>query len=331
MKWLTDNKREITMKTIGKFFLRAGQFVLLIFIFGFVFIQTSQVCAPYMPDMSLAQPGPIPSPFDFLIVAAGHVAVIMLMILTSRWVGWKLALATIFTYVGVTTVMAQVETAYFLSGLTLPPGLLPRLVLMGLLNGILFIPLAVVILWRVRAKDADLSPNMRLVMPSRQWLWKSAAIMPVYLLLYFGAGYFIAWQNPELRAFYGGTDPGSFFLQMQSIVQNDPWLTPFQMWRSLLWVMFVLPVIRMARPNAWWTAVIVGLLLAVPMNIGHILPNPLFPETSVRLSHLIETSSSNFIFGLAITWLFHRQHASLADLFGVRTSKPSAQMQSQTA
>ena len=90
----------------------------------------------------------------------------MLVLLSSRWVGWKLALATIFSYLGVTTVMAQIETAYFLSGLTLPPALLPRLVLMGLLTAVIFIPLAVVILWRVRAKDADDSrPMSGLVMP----------------------------------------------------------------------------------------------------------------------------------------------------------------------
>ena len=315
----------------GKILLRIAQFVLLTILFAIVDIQTSQVCAPFMPDLSLAQPGPIPSPFDFLVVSAGHVAVIMILLLSSRWVSWKLSLAAFFAYFGVTTAMAQIETAYFLTGLTLPPGLLPRLVLMGFLTAVIFIPLAVVILWRVRKQPVDSLPNERLVMPLRQWLWKLAAIMPIYLLLYYGAGYFIAWQNPELRAFYGGTDPGSFFAQLLSIIQNDPWLTPFQMVRSLLWVMFVLPVIRMTRGSAWWTAVVVGLLLAVPMNIGHILPNPLFPLASIRLSHLIETSSSNFIFGLAITWLFHRKHISLLDLFGLHRVGTAPQIESQPA
>jgi hypothetical protein len=315
----------------GKFLLRIAQFVLLTILFAFIYIQTSQVCAAYMPDLSLAQPGLIPSPLDFLLVAAGHAGVIMIILLSSRWIGWKLAFATIFSYFGVTTVMAQIETAYFLTGLTLPPGLLPRLVLMGFLTAIIFIPLAVVILWRVRKQQIDSSPNGRLVMPVRQWVWKLAAIMPIYLLLYYGAGYFIAWQNPELVAFYGGTDPGNFFLQMGSIFKNDPWLTPFQMWRSLLWVLFVLPVVRMTRGSAWWTAVVVGLLLAVPMNIGHILPNPLIPATSVRLSHMIETGSSNFVLGLAITWLFHRKHASVYDLFGINRATIRQRMESQPA
>lgn len=309
---------------VGKFLsivARIAQFGLLTILFALIYIQTSQICAPYMPDLSLAQPGPIPSPFDFLVVSAGHAAVIMILILSSRWVSWKLSLAVFFAYFGVTTVMAQIETAYFLTGLTLPPGLLPRLVEMGFLTAVIFIPLAVLVLWRMRTSQVDSSPNERLVMRLRQWGWKLAAIMPIYLLLYYGAGYFIAWQNPELVAFYGGSDPGNFFAQMLSIFQNDPWLTPFQMMRSLLWVLFVLPVIRMTRGGAWWTAVVVGLLLAVPMNIGHILPNPLFPQASIRLSHMIETGSSNFVFGLSITWLFHRSHRSLADLFGFRSSR----------
>jgi hypothetical protein len=47
----------------------------------------------------------------------------------------------------------------------------------------------------------------------------------------------------------------------------------------------------------------VGLALSVPQNIGHILPNSLIPLNSVRMSHLIETASSTFVFGLTLTWL----------------------------
>jgi hypothetical protein len=71
----------------------------------------------------------------------------------------------------------------------------------------------------------------------------------------------------------------------------------------------------------------VALLLAIPMNIGHILPNALIPSASVRLSHLIETASSNFVFGLVIVWLLHRQHVSLADLAGLRAeTQPAGQL-----
>ena len=85
----------------------------------------------------------------------------------------------------------------------------------------------------------------------------------------------------------------------------------------MLWTLFTLPVVRGSRVNAWWTALLIGLLLSVPQNIGHILPNPLIPIASVRLSHLVETASSTFIFGLVIVWLLHRAHRSVRDLFGL--------------
>ena len=58
----------------------------------------------------------------------------------------------------------------------------------------------------------------------------------------------------------------------------------------------------------------VALVFAVVMNSGLLLPNPYMPE-AVRMAHLVETASSNFVFGCAIVWLLHRHHDSLSDLF----------------
>jgi hypothetical protein len=86
-------------------------------------------------------------------------------------------------------------------------------------------------------------------------------------------------------------------------------------------VLCALPIIRGSRLNPWSTGLMVGLMLSVPQNIGHILANPLIPLASVRLSHLIETASSTFIFGLGVVWLFHREHQSLKELFGVGSTR----------
>ena len=45
-------------------------------------------------------------------------------------------------------------------------------------------------------------------------------------------------------------------------------------------------------------------------NIGHLLPNSLIPLNSVRMSHLIETASSTFVFGLIMTWLLYPKYTS---------------------
>ena len=144
-------------------------------------------------------------------------------------------------------------------------------------------------------------------MPAGQWVVKLAAIAIIYCVLYFGFGFVVAWSNPELRAMYGeGVNQAMFSLYR---------LILFQVFRSALWVLFALPVIRGTRGPTWQVALIVGLLYALPMNIAHASPNPFMPDPSVRLSHFIETSTSNFIFGLIVTWLVHRRHSSLRDLF----------------
>jgi len=310
--------------------LRLVQFALLTILFAFIYAASSAPLAPFMPPMSSAEPGPIPSPLDFLLVSGVQAFVVMVLLLSSRWSGWKLALATGFAYYGVTTVMAQIEAWYFLSNLTLPPGLLPRMFVTGLATAFIFIPIAVLALWKVRKpKTVTVEEDTR--MPIKQWAWKLAILAPVYLLLYFGAGYFIAWQNPELQAFYHGTNPANFFIAMVNNWHNDPYLFLFQIGRSMLWVLFAMPVVRMTRGNAWTKAICVGLLLGIPMNIGHIMANPLIPAASVRFSHMIETSSSTFIFGLVIAWLLHRRHYSLADLFGIRPVGSIHQGKIQTA
>ena len=314
---------------ISNVLLRLVQFSLLTFLFAFIYGASAAPLAPFMPPMSSAEPSPIPSPFDFLLVSAVQALVVMTMLLASRWFGWKLALATGFAYYGVTTIMAQIEAWYFLADLTLPPGLLPRMFLVGLATAFIFIPLAVVFLWKVSGpKTAAIEEDTH--MPVKQWAWKLSAIAVVYLLLYFGAGYFIAWQNPEVRAFYHGANPANFFVAMANNWQKDPFLFLFQIGRSLLWVLFALPVLRMTRGNAWAKALVVALLLGVPMNIGHLLANPLIPAASVRFSHMIETSSSTFVLGLVITWLLHRRHSSLADLFGFRPVGSVSLVKAQT-
>ena len=50
------------------------------------------------------------------------------------------------------------------------------------------------------------------------------------------------------------------------------------------------------------TALAIGLLFSVVMNAQLLLPNPYMPE-SVRMAHLVETASSNLMFGFFVGWL----------------------------
>ncbi|HEY6041614.1 MAG TPA: hypothetical protein VIX58_05745, partial [Anaerolineae bacterium] len=148
-------------------------------------------------------------------------------------------------------------------------------------------------------------PNDRLVMPPGEWIWKLAVIAFVYLTIYMTFGYYVAWRNPAIQAYYGGTDPGSFGGQLANVMRDTPWLPFFQLLRGLLWTIIALPVIRTMK-GAWWeTGLAIGLTYAVLMNSGLILPNPIMPP-AVRMAHLVETATSNFIFGWVVTWLLLR-------------------------
>jgi hypothetical protein len=53
----------------------------------------------------------------------------------------------------------------------------------------------------------------------------------------------------------------------------------------------------------WWEAALaVALLFSVVMNTQLLLPNPLMPA-EVRMIHLLETATSNFLFGWLAVWL----------------------------
>ncbi len=241
-----------------------------------------------------------------LAVCLLETIVLTYLILRSRWTGWRLAAAVFFVFYGVTTFMSQIESAVFLT--RLPPGILPRLFLMGALIAAPFSVLAVLILGKRKAETVDTQPDTRLVMPASEWVWKLAVIAFVYVILYFTFGYFIAWRQPAVQEYYGGIDPGSFLAQMRTVVRNTPWLIPFQIVRALFWVALALPVIRMLKGGRTETALAIGLLFAVVMNARLLLPNPYMPEP-VRMAHLAETASSNLIFGVFIGWLVTQRHA----------------------
>lgn len=223
--------------------------------------------------------------------------------------------AVAFSLYGVMTFMAVIEAAYFGPTLGIQTEWLPGLFVSTIPAVLITVPLAVLILGKGKHVE-DTKPNERLVMPAGQWVWKMALIALAYLILYFGFGNLVAWSNPALREMYGGgVNPEVFNLGR---------MVTLQIVRSALWVAFGAPVIRMTFGTPLESAVILGLLYALPMNIVQFTPSSIMPDPSVRLSHFIETATSNFIFGLYVFWLLHRSHSSLRDLFNLRqASKPA--------
>ncbi len=254
---------------------------------------------------------PEPSEAGAVVAALSAVSVLNTfvfgyVILRSRWGGWKVVIAIFFVFYGVTTVMPQIETAFFLT--RLPPGMLPRLFLFGAVLAAIFSPLAVLILGKRKSDPAESNTHSRLEMTASEWAVKLSLIVIVYLVIYFSFGYFIAWQNAAVRAYYGGNDPGSFLAQIRSVFSETPLLPLLQVVRAILWTVIAVPVIRMMKGQSWEAGLAVALLFAV-VNSQLLLPNPLMPQ-EVRMVHLLETATSNFLFGWLVVLILLRWRQS---------------------
>jgi hypothetical protein len=237
--------------------------------------------------------------------------VLTYLILRSRWTGWRLVATVFLVFYGVATFMPQIESVVFLTHL--PPGMLPRLFLMGAVIAAPFSVLAVLILGKRKGETVDIQQHSRLAMPASEWAWKLAVIAIVYVILYFTFGYYIAWRNPAVVEYYSGIDEGSFPAHMRTVVRDTPLLIPFQILRAMFWVVLASFVICLMKGEWRETALVVALLFGVVMTAPLLLANPYMPEP-VRMAHLVETASSNFIFGIFITWLLtaHRTFGKIA-------------------
>jgi hypothetical protein len=235
-----------------------------------------------------------------LLVYTFLISLVMAWIIQrSRWRGWKLITALIFTFYGLMTLTSQIETIVYLRA-KMPSGLIQQLFLMGAVVAILFVPIAVLIMGKIRRQEE--SPQFeRAFRPAGQWA-HLAALAVVYVVLYYVFGFYVAWQNPEVRLYYSGSaELASFFEQMRSTVVTTPWMLPLQFVRGLLWVLSAYPVARMLKTTRSETACTIATLFGV-WSFALLMPNPLMPS-SVAHSHFWETLWCDLLLGAIVGWV----------------------------
>ncbi len=263
-----------------------------------------------------AQPPPDAAALVALLLFSVSVsAVLSWMIVRSTSSGWRLVVAVFFAYFGLGTAMFQIESAVFLPR-HLPSGFVPRLFAMGAIIALFFAPAAVWIHGRLRARP--LAEATAPTLTARGWASWLGALAAVYVALYFLAGYFIAFRNPELVAYYDEVNEGSFGAGMARVWATTPWLFGLQFLRGLLWVALVLPFVISFRGRPWELPPMIGCAFSV-WTLMLLSPNPFMPE-SVRLSHLVETGASNFVFGCLVGAVFARARDRQAPVL----SRPAA-------
>jgi hypothetical protein len=242
-------------------------------------------------------------------MATVDVAILAGIARISRLRGWRLWLLLGGFLYFVKTFTSMLEAAWFMGNVT--RAMLPGLFAMTLPLCALLPPLLIAGVGRWRGDCGEAPPGL-LPRRGRSALLLDVAVLAaiVYPALFFAAGYFIAWQSPEVRRFYGGSpELEGFLAHYRAVFAADPWLYPFEVLRGLLWVGAAAAVLWTSRGPAWRATLIVGLAFALVQNDAHFLPNGMMPAT-VRAYHFVETTSSNFLWALAIGWLLTRRRGA---------------------
>jgi len=102
-------------------------------------------------------------------------------------------------------------------------------------------------------------------------------------------------------------DPGSFITHLGNLIRTEPLLFLLQLARGLLWAAIAVPVIKMMK-GEWWEGGLAVALLFTMTSALLLLPNPLMPS-AVRMAHLLETATSNFLFGWLVAIIFLKERA----------------------
>jgi len=262
----------------------------------------AQQAAPSQPEApSKPQPPQVPENLllTFLNFSVCVGVVLSYLILRSSWHGWPLVAAICVGMYGISTVASQIESAVFLSN-KLPPGMIGAIFLQGAIAAALFAPLAVLLLgkWRAASQAASPAPA-RMSAPSA--VWRLAFLVVAFVFLYMLFGYYVAWQSPAVRQYYGGPEYSSFYAVLKANWMYHGWIYALQVFRALLYVACVYPLIRMLRVARWETALAMALFLSV-WTTALLLPNPLMPA-SVAHAHFWETLGFSLVFGALAGWL----------------------------
>src|SRR6266481_5628037 len=207
----------------------------------------------------------------FLIFFVCVGVVLSYLILRSSWRGFSLVVALCVGMYGISTVASQIESIFFLSS-KLPRGMIRAIFLQGAITTVLFVPFAVLLLGRWRTASQPPASPVPARMRASSAAWRLALLVLAFVFLYMFFGYYVAWQSPAVRQYYGGPERSSFYGALKVNWLYNGWIYPLQVLRALLYTACLYPLIRMLRVARWETALAVALFLSAWTTVL-LLPN----------------------------------------------------------
>ncbi len=235
------------------------------------------------------------------IICLLHTSVVLYYINNTRLHGYKLILVLFFVMFGIQYFMSQIETFWFNDSLKLPVDGIWALVSGGAIMSLLFSIAATWISGHLfKSENNVLFKPVKISIPSLVIRIMVLSVI-VWPLVYFSAGYLIAWQFDAVRQFYTqSTTMESIIAIMKANFASGLYL--FQILRGLLWVIIAFAVLGTSNGSIIKKGIILGLLLSLLGSGQLLLPNP-YMNPEVRFAHLLETSSSSFLWGMILSWV----------------------------
>ena len=243
---------------------------------------------------AFAKDGPFGAGGALLVASLIDAVILTLLAVRSGLRGWRLGSTLAILLFGVQIIQPLVETLIFNRDVHMPASMFAATALCGLVRDTIAAG-GIALLWRGRSEPTPHLPGLG---------WKAPAIAALYVLCYFTAGQFIAWQNPDVRTYYA------------HVRQIDLALVIMQFGRGLGWAALARLLYRGTQWRAGPIALLCGLALSGLMIPLLLFPNPYMPWP-VRAVHMMEVGVSNFVFGVLAVWLLTLPAAPQRSLQGL--------------
>jgi hypothetical protein len=229
------------------------------------------------------QDGPLSILQAFLVVNGLIAVALSFVAVQARVTGWRLAILLFVAYFAIGSAMMQIETYFFNAAIQMPVTAIFQLVEQAAVIGVIVGAVGALLFHPVQEVVGPLPSNL---------LARVALMTAIYVALYWGAGFFIAWQSEAVRTYYSNG------------VHIPPVLPTigFQIFRGTLWALISLFIVTRMKGSLASRAMIMAVLFAVLTAAQLLYPNPLVPW-AVRQMHLIEVGSSEFVYGLIATFV----------------------------
>lgn len=230
--------------------------------------------------------------------------ILTLFIVKSKLRGYKLAAVSFIVFWGVQYFMTQIETLYFNDSVKMPISQVIKVVTSGAIYAAIFSLLAVLILGKFKKEANFPNADIKIKVSINNIIPNMIILSFIYVIIYFGFGYFVAWQFADLRYFYtGSTSIVNILQHMSNQFKQDPVLILFQFFRGFLWSSLAVIIIYSLSIKKWAAYITTGLLFSILITTPLIFPNAYMPAP-VRLAHSFELSTSMLTFGVISVIIF---------------------------